>query len=260
MMYSLKNTVAGIALMLFAVNTFAQQATVAGKGYKESDFGKFYVRLGVSIPQGAFGKAFDLSVPLYENISKNGGVGADLGVNAEIGKYFFFHEDPINDLFKVGLDAAFFSFGYNMGKSKPHPDEEAEAFDFVTGAVKLGPVVSFNVSGDFYADVFFKLAPTALLSFEPPYHFKGGIYEPDAEVLYFNTDEKVNFAFKTDFGINLRYRRVTLTASYESGTFNVPMTYYQNDGAEEVYDTEPREMDGKMPMGLFQLKLGIQAF
>ncbi len=257
---SLKKAVVCAFAMCFVGGVVAQQVTAVNQAYhNESDYGKFYVRLGVNIPQGAFGKALDTSVPLYENIAKDGAVGADLGATMELGKYFFFHEDPINDLFKVGLDATFFSFGYNMGKSLPHPDEGSDPFDFVTASVKLGPVVSFNPVEDFYADIFVKAAPTVLLSFEPPYHFKGDIYDPDSEVLYFNTDENVNFGLKTDVGVTLRYRKVTLTASYESGTFNVPVTYYQNNGGESVYD-EAQEMDRKMPMGVLQLKLGLQLF
>lgn len=256
---ALKKAMACAVASLFVGGAFAQQVTVANQGYyNESDYGKFYIRLGVNIPQGAFGKAIDASVPLYENIAKDGAIGAELGATMELGRYFFFHEDPINDLFKVGLDATFFSFGYNMGKSLPSPDEAADPFDFVTGSVKLGPVVSFNPVEDFYADIFVKAAPTVLLSFEPPYHFKGDPYDPDAEMLYFNTDEDVAFGLKTDVGISLRYKKVTFTASYESGTFEVPVTYYQNDGSESVYDTAPQEMDRKMPMGVLQLKLGLQ--
>ncbi|MGV3762077.1 hypothetical protein [Parapedobacter sp.] len=258
---SLKKAVACVVASLFVTSAVAQQATVANQGYyNESDYGKFYIRLGVNIPQGGFGKALDAAVPLYENIAKDGAIGAELGATMELGRYFFFHEDPISDLFKVGLDATFFSFGYNMGKSLPHPDEVADPFDFVTGSVKLGPVVSFNPMEGFYADIFVKAAPTVLLSFEPPYHFKGDIYDPDAEVLYFNTDENVNFGLKTDMGITLRYRKMTFTASYESGTFEVPITYYENDGSESVYDNTPQEMDRKMPMGVLQLKLGLQMF
>ena len=239
----------------------AQQVTAVNQGYyNESDYGKLYIRLGVSIPQGAFGKPLDATIPLYENIAKDGAIGADIGGTVELGKYFFFHEDPINDLFKVGLDATFVSLGYTTGKSLDFPDEAGDPFDFLTIGVKAGPVISFNPFGDFYADVFVKAAPTVLLSLEPPYHFKNGIYDPDSEVLYFNTDDKVNFALKADMGVSLRYRKVALTASYESGTFNVPITYYQNDGADEVYDNAPQEMDRKMPMGLLQLKLGLQMY
>src|SRR5690606_4488076 len=238
--------IACVVASLFVGGAFAQQVTAANPGYyNESDYGKFYVRVGVNIPQGGFGKALDTSIPLIDNIAKDGAIGAELGATMELGKYFFFHEDPINDLFKVGLDATFFSFGYNMGKSLPHDGEEADPFDFVTASVKLGPVVSFNPIEDFYADIFFKVAPTVLLSFEPPYHFKGSIYEPDSEVLYFNTDENTDFGLRTDVGVTLRYRKVTLTASYESGTFEVPVTYYQNDGSESAYDTAPQEMNRK---------------
>ena len=258
---SLRKAMACVVACLLVGGVSAQQVTVANQGYyNESDYGKFYIRLGVNIPQGAFGKPLDATIPLIDNIAKDGAIGADLGATMELGKYFFFHEDPINDLFKVGLDATFFSFGYNRGKSLSPSDEATDPFDFVTGSVKLGPVISFNPVEDFYADIFVKAAPTVLLSFEPPYHFKGDMYDPDAEVLYLNTDENVNFGFKTDIGVTLRYRKVTLTASYESGTFNVPVTYYRHDGGESVYDAVPQEMDRKMPMGVLQLKLGLQFF
>ena len=72
-----------------------------------------------------------------------------------------------------------------------------------------------------------------------------------SEVLYFNTDDHVNFGFKTDFGVTLRYRKVTLTASYEAGTVNVPITHYQHDGTTgSIYDTAAQEIDRKMPMGM----------
>ncbi len=247
--------------VLSTLGAMAQQATVTSmKYYGNTDFGKFYLRLGVNIPQGAFGKSFDTSIPLNENIGKDGGIGAGLGANFELGRYYFFHDEPIGGILKVGLDATFLSLGYNGGKSAPHPDEESSPFDFVTAAVKFGPVASVNVTGDLFADVFFKLAPTAMISFNAPYHFKGGLYSPGSEVLYFDNEEEVGFALRTDVGVNLRYRKVTLTASYESGNFNVPVVYYHNDGSGDIYETEPLEFDAKMPMGRLQLKLGLQLF
>ena len=51
---------------------------MASQGYyNESDYGKFCICLGVNIPQGAFRKAIDASVPLFENVSKDGDDGDD---------------------------------------------------------------------------------------------------------------------------------------------------------------------------------------
>ena len=261
-MDALMKVVACAVACLWVGGVSAQQVTVASQGYyNESDYGKFYIRLGVNIPQGSFGKPLDTAIPLIDNFTKDGAYGTDLGVGMELGRYFFFHEDPISDLFKVGLDATFASLGVNMGKSLPSPDEAADPFDFVTGSVKLGPVVSFNPLDDFYADIFVKAAPTLLLSLEPPYHFRGDPQDADGEVAYFGTDDNVFFGFKTDIGVTLRYRKVTLTASYESGTFDVPVVYFQGDGSSSsIYDTEPMEVDREMPMGMLQLKIGLQMY
>ncbi|SEL90463.1 hypothetical protein [Parapedobacter koreensis] len=245
------------AYLVFALGqAYAQQASVAGQGYyDESDFGKFYLRIGINLPQGHLKNKFDPAIPVYENMGKNGGMQASTGFNFELGRYFFFHEDPIHDLFKVGLDATFLSLGYNAFEWPALPSSSGSGkYDLTTIAVKFGPVVSFNVFEDVYADVFAKFAPTVVSSFEAP-----DFYIEDGSGNYtefsFYSDNPILFGWKGDFGVNLRYKKGTLTLGYESGSFNTKSYYYVSDGA----GTEDGGIfEQKMPMGIFQVRLGVQ--
>ena len=215
----------------------AQQAPVVGQGhYNDSDFGKFYVRVGLSFPSN------DLITQLNDG-DFDGTYSSKTGINAEIGRYFFFHSEPIADLLKVGLDASFFSFGYNpMSWTDAGDPDFADDTDLTSMAVKLGPVISFNPLEDFYADAFVKMAPTLLTS------MSGMI----------GLQEELLFGLKTDVGINLRYKKLTLTAGYESGSFkNVfDSGEYNEDTGQLVEHTSEK----KLPMGMFQLKLGLQFY
>ena len=204
-----------------SIGVQAQQASVVGQGhYSDSDFGKFYVRVGANFMNG------DL-IPLLNGDDMDGMYSASTGVNLEIGRYFFLHAEPIADLFKVGLDASFLSLGYNPIKwNDPDDPGYSETMDLSTVSVKLGPVISFNPVSDLYADAFVKLAPTVLTSISDMVDMG-----------------ETPFALKSDVGVNLRYKKVTVTAGYESGSFE--------------YDVETGE---RMPMGMFQLKLGLQFY
>ena len=249
-----------VSMALFVTLSFAQQATVVGhRQYNESDYGRFYIRLGVNLPQGHFKSKFDPNIPIFENIGTRGGMQAGTGANLELGRYFFLHSEPINDLFKVGLDATFLSVEYNpFDWGAMDNTIELDKYDLTTVSVKLGPVVSFNVFEDFYADVFAKVAPTLVTSISGVPEF----YEEDAVGNYtefsFHDEEPVIFGWKSDFGINLRYRKVTLTFSHVSGSFNTTPYYYQYNAATD------QEIDGsfkqKMPVANFQVKLGFQLF
>jgi len=214
----------------------AQQASVVGQGYdNEPDFGKFYLRLGANFLNDDFVKQLN-------DGDLNGAYSAATGLNFEIGKYFFFHSEPIADLFKVGLDASFLSLGYNPLKwNDPDDPEYTEKTDFTTVGVKLGPVISFNPLENFYADAFVKLAPTILTSMS------------EMEDL-----EQVLFGLKSDVGINLRYKKVTLTAGYESGAFNY--NSYDSDYDEDTGEYIEHTTKEKFPMGMFQIKLGLQFY
>lgn len=249
-----------MSLTLIAGSSHAQQASVITRGqYLESDYGKLYIRLGVNLPQGHFKNDFDPSIPIYENIGTRGGMQAGTGVSLELGRYFFLHSEPINDLFMVGLDATFLSVGYNpFDWGAMDHTVELDKYDLTTIGMKLGPVVSFNVYEDFYADIFAKVAPTLVTSMSGGPEF----YEDDAAGNYSEfslfDEQPVLFGWKSDFGVNLRYRKVTLTFNYESGSFNATPYYYQYNAVTD------QEIDGsfkqKMPMGIFQVKLGIQLF
>ena len=213
------------AALCVAIGTFfcaqAQQASVVGQGYSGgSDFGKFYLRVGASFMNS------DLATELNGG-DPDGDYTVSTGVNLEIGRYFFLHADPVADLFKIGLDASFLSLGYNPIKwSDPDDPGYTENTDLSTVSVKLGPVISFNPLPDFYADAFVKLAPTLLTS-----------------VTNIDEMEETPFALRSDVGVNLRYKKVTVTAGYESGKFK-----------------PSSEDDEKFPMGMFQLKLGLQFY
>ncbi|SKB47241.1 hypothetical protein SAMN05660226_01527 [Parapedobacter luteus] len=241
--------------LVFAVaGAHGQAASVVGQGYDESDFGKLYLRLGVNLPQGHFSNQFDPNIPIFENIGTNGGMQAGTGFNFELGRYFFFHSEPINDLFKVGLDATFLSLGYNSFEWPGLSSSSGSGkYDLTTIAMKFGPVISFNVLEDVYADVFAKVAPTVVSSFEAPEFYiedNDGNY---AEFSFYDEDPVI-FGWKSDFGVNLRYKKGTLTLGYESGSFNSKSYYYiSNEGM-----TEGGTVEQKMPMGVFQIKLGIQ--
>ncbi len=248
-----------LSLALVTGFSYAQQATVVGRGqYNESDYGRFYIRLGVNLPQGHFKNKFDPTIPIYENIGTRGGIQAGTGANLELGRYFFLHAEPINDLFKVGLDATFLSVGYNQFDWGAMDNTvDMDKFDVLTAGVKLGPVVSFNVIDDFYADVFAKIAPTMLASTSGFPEF----YEEDVagnyEEFYFHDAESpIVFGWQSDFGVNLRYRKVTLTLSHVSGSFNITPYYYRyNATTDEEFDGS---FEQKMPVANFQVKLGIQ--
>jgi len=214
----------------------AQQASIVGQGYyDEPDFGKFYLRLGASFLNNDFVKQLNDS-------DLEGAYSAPTGLNFEIGRYFFLHSEPVADLFKVGLDASFLSLGYNPLKwNDPDDPDYVEKTDFTTVGVKLGPVISFNPLPSFYADAFVKLAPTILTSMS------------EMEDL-----EEVLFGLKSDVGINLRYKKVTLTAGYESGKFKY--NSYNSEYNEETGDYTEHTTQEKFPMGMFQLKLGLQFY
>jgi len=227
-----------IASLLLGVGFLsqAQQASVVGQGYYQgSDFGKFYLRVGASFLNNDFVKQLNDGGLLDE-------YDAPTGLNFELGRYFFLHSEPVADLFKVGLDASFLSLGYNPIKwNDPDDPGYSEMTDFTTVGVKLGPVISFNPLGDFYTDAFVKLAPTVLTSLT------------DMEDL-----ETVLFGLKSDVGINLRYKKVTLTAGYESGAFKYDA--YVDEYNEETGEYTEYSTKEKFPMGLFQIKLGLQFY
>jgi len=221
---------------------------VYGQQFNESDFGKFYLRLGVNLPQGHFKNAFDAEIPLYQNIDEKGGMSAKTGINVEFGKYYFLHEDPIQEMIKVGLDATFLSAGY-------HPIEwpgeaEENSLNLFTFSVKLGPVVSFNVMEDFYADVFIKAVPTLITSSSGIYYFKE--MSAGDESLDLFSDSPNIFALRSDIGVNLRYKKTSLTLSYESGKVKTSSWYSKGE--------DYMEYQGKMPMGIFQAKVGFQLY
>jgi len=214
----------------------AQQASVVGQGYyNEPDYGKFYLRVGASFLNNDFVKQLNEG-DLDEAYS------APTGLNFEIGKYFFLHSEPVADLFKVGLDASFLSLGYNPLKwNDPDDPGYSEKTDLTSVGVKLGPVISFNPLENFYADAFVKLAPTMLTSLS------------EMEDL-----EEVLFGLKSDVGINLRYKKITLTAGYESGAFKYDS--YDSEYNEETGEYTENTTKEKFPMGMFQIKLGLQFY
>ncbi len=214
----------------------AQQASVVGQGYyNEPDFGKFYLRLGASFLNNDFVKQLN-------DGDLDGAYSMPTGLNFEIGKYFFLHSEPVADLFKVGLDASFLSLGYNPVKwNDPDDPSYVEKTDFTTIGVKLGPVISFNPLENFYADAFIKLAPTILTSMS------------EMEDL-----EEVLFGLKSDVGVNLRYKKITLTAGYESGAFKY--NSYDSEYNEGTGDYIEHTTKEKFPMGMFQIKLGLQFY
>lgn len=215
------------------ISAYAQQATVVGQGYyDESDFGKFYLRIGASFLESNFLKHLnDGAIEIGEEVLENRYTGST-GLNLELGSYYFLHSEPIADLLKVGLDVTFLSLGYIPIEYKWGDLEEYDLLntssDFTTIGAKIGPVISFNPLYNLYVDAFAKAAPTLLTSLT------------DMDAL-----EEVLFAWKSDIGVNLRYKKGTLTASYEGGTF-------KPDPADFLYQ-EP-----KIPMGMFQIKLGLQ--
>lgn len=231
-----------IVVVLSCLSVFAY-----GQRFNESDFGKFYIRLGVSLPQGHFKNAFDPAIPLYQNIDQEGGMSAETGINIEFGKYYFLHEDPIQEMFKVGLDATFFSANY-LPIAWPVETEDSN-YNLFTFSVKLGPVVSFNVAEDMYADLFIKAVPTFITSSSDIFYTKGE--EDGYESLSLFNESSSAFALRSDIGINLRYRKGSLTLSYESGKVKTDSWYYNG---------EDIDYQGKMPMGIFQAKLGFQIF
>lgn len=239
--------------------SYAQQASVVGQGYhNESDFGKFYIRLGVNLPQGHFKSKFDPAIPVYENIGENGGMQASTGFAAELGRYFFFHSDPINDLFKVGLDATFISFAYNPFEWPGVSNYSGVSrYDLTTISMKLGPVVSFNVFEDVYADVFAKVVPTVVSSMNEAPDFDVEDAAGNYEEFSFYDEDPVIFGWKSDFGVNLRYRKGTLTLGYEAGSFNTTSYYYRSS---EATGESGGTIEQKMPMGVFQVKLGLQFY
>jgi len=214
----------------------AQQATVVGqRQYSEPDFGKFYLRFGASFLNNDFLKQLN-------DGELDDAYSAPTGLNFELGKYFFMHSEPIAGLFKVGLDASFLSLGYNpLTWNDPDDVDYAEKTDLTTAGVKLGPVISFNPLENFYADAFVKLAPTILTSMS------------EMEDL-----EEVLFGLKSDVGINLRYKKVTLTAGYESGAFKYDS--YNSEYNEETGEYIEHTTKEKFPMGMFQIKLGLQFY
>ncbi|WP_353126257.1 hypothetical protein [Parapedobacter pyrenivorans] len=212
--------------------SYAQQATVVRQGYNnESDYGKFYLRVGASFLNNDF-------ITQLNDGEIGDGYSAPTGLNFELGRYFFLQSEPVADLFKVGIDATFLSIGYNPLKwNDPDDPSYSEKFDLTTVGVKLGPVISFNPLGDLYVDAFAKVAPTVLTSI-------AGLEDV----------ESVLFGWKSDFGVNLRYKKVTLTAGYESGSFK-----YDSYEYDEVTDIESSSKE-KFPMGMFQVKLGLQFY
>jgi hypothetical protein len=216
--------------------SYAQHASVVGQGqYNVSDYGKFYLRVGASFLNNDFLKQLN-------DDEVGNAYSAPTGLNFELGKYFFLHSEPVADLFKVGVDATFLSLGYNPLKwNDPEDPSYSEKSDFTTIGVKLGPVISFNPLGDIYVDAFVKVAPTILTS-----------------VAAMEDLESVLFGWKSDAGVNLRYRKLTLTAGYESGSFKYNSANGEYDEATGTYvDSSTKE---KFPMGMFQIKLGLQFY
>lgn len=249
-----------LAFVLPAFSGFAQftgggtSNPPAGESKREdgerSAFRKTYLRLGLNSPSGQLGGTPDMSIPLYENIAKSGGMGVKPGALFEVGHYYYFNNKS-ESKFRYGLDWTIIALTYNpMSWENTDGNWEVydDAFAFVTASSRLGPVVSYNFAGKGVVSLYARIAAQgAYTDFSYTRYNAGEEFEETLEAT-----TPVLFAVKANFGITIGYGAGSISLDLDPGKFKMPYSYYSSESDSWV------DHDEDMPASFLQLKLGLR--
>lgn len=171
---------------------FSLMSMIALVTYSQnSDKGVFdnavYTHFGYSIPGG--------TLKTEEAITA--------GLQFEFGTIFYINKLELPEKLKLGLDATFVSIsGFaNREMSK----EENKSDSYFTAGAKLGPIVSYNFTGQWIADAFFKVHPHQFIVGETENH---------------NFEAENQFKLGTSFGLNIRYKALMIGCEFTGAKYD----------------------------------------
>jgi hypothetical protein len=171
----------------------------------------FYMKLGPSIPVGNFATTqYAVTAPpnpdtLVFSQAKTGPV-IDFGYLVYIGPSF------ANHMLRAGVDAVFFSVGFNKSTHPLEPGDSKYEYWYVFAGQRFGPVFTINPVDYLMLDLSYKLGFTAA-----EYHSKWGY----------------NY-LQNELSLGIRYRILAFSVNYDFGNLNY--NDFDNTNPDRVAD------------------------
>ncbi len=158
---------------------------------QNSDKGVFdnavYVRLGYALPGG--------TLKTEEAVTA--------GAQFEFGTIFYINKLSLPEKLKVGLDATFISISGFANRTTSMEDNKSDSY--FTAGVKVGPCVSYNFTGQWIADAYFKVHPHQFIVGETENH---------------NYEAANQFKLGTSFGLNVRYKALMVGCEFTGAKYD----------------------------------------
>jgi len=173
-----------ILIALIAVFSFSAYSQNSDKGVFDN---AVYARLGYSIPGG----------PLKTDET------VTAGAQFEVGTIFYINKLSLPEKLKVGVDATFLSISGFANKTTSMDDNKSDSY--FTAGVKVGPCVSYNFTGQWIADAFFKIHPHQFIVGETENH---------------NHIASNQFNLGTSFGFNVRYKALMIGCEFTGAKYD----------------------------------------
>ncbi|MDR1848233.1 MAG: hypothetical protein LBR17_09015 [Bacteroidales bacterium] len=242
-----KNLILLLVCAALSGNIFMSQAYA-------QDFKKNYVRLQYVNPIGQYSDYYSA------------------GVGAEYGKHFYFNT-MLFDVLKPGIDLTFVEFAINFG-DRYNYNEQADLLNgkinrkgidcwfysdggfLSTVGVKLGPVITYNIVDDLFADFYIKYAPSLVwgsrtMNFVDMDNDHRTIDDPSSMF--------VGFVHRFSMGLNLKYSFFTFGIEL---LFGKTTLNYGDEIVPEPLDPIPSvgdtwKLTDKKSMGLNTIKINV---
>jgi len=191
---------------------------------------RFYLYGGPSLPMGAWGNEVETDATLSNMYSNNAGLGAQRGWYAEMGNMFYLRKLALPEQMGIAINWTYFQI-ISHGVQPLALSTSASRLDmsrFVSLSMKLGATYSYSLFEGLVADAYFNLCPGIHMVPDMESYGSSSAYSYDYSV---ETDSP--FATRKNFGLQVRYKALTVGLDWMVGKYNLTKTI-------EIYDNRTR--------------------
>ncbi len=156
------------------------------------------------------------------------------GGQFEVGTIFYINSIKLADKLRLGVDVTYLSITGLLNMESSQNDNKTDSY--FTAGLKVGPCVSYNLTGDLIGDVYFKIYPNMFIAGETENH-------------NYNAENQTKIG--TSFGLNLRYKAVMLGFELTSNKYDFDLPV----AARTIQATETQAI--KLPVSFLTLGVNL---
>jgi len=221
-----------------------------------------YFALNVIKPMGIYGDNPKNSTTNFDDIyTQKTGFGAQNGYGFEVGQLYFLNNlvfpnnTTLPDNMRFGINANFINFSfvkYNWNKINYLTFDPANV---ATLSMKLGGLFSFNIFEQFFIDACVNIVPSMVLIQENYAFYDNGLYDKYKYTSTFGSDLNIGRGIKYDFGVNLRYSKLSFGCFWNIGKTNHTFNYYTYSNIGNDYISNDYTTVSKFKSSSFNIKI-----